>query len=229
MGRVSDEVEVNPVMDGQPQRRNDAMLALAERQHGVVSRAQLDALDLGRGAIEHRLDEGRLHPLHRGVYAVGHRVVSRQGRWMAAVLAMGPGAVLSHRSAAALWGLRTTARARVEVTVPGPRRSRPALEVHRARLAADEVTLERGIPVTTASRTLLDLAAVVGSRQMERAVPTPPRSVTSSTATHVVAARQHCEGSCPPSTPASMSYAANWSTASSLSSMTPACPGPRST
>ena len=71
-----------------------------------------------RRAIERRIEGGRLHPVSAGVYAVGHRVLSQHGRWMAAVLAAGPGAVLSHRSAAALWGIRPTARARVEVTTP---------------------------------------------------------------------------------------------------------------
>src|SRR4030088_860250 len=105
------QVEVDPTIDDQTQPRVDAeVAALAERQHGVVARAQLDALGVGRGAVEHRLEEGRLHGLHRGVYAVGHRVIPREGHWMAAVLAMGSEAVLSHRSAAALWGMRATAR-----------------------------------------------------------------------------------------------------------------------
>jgi very-short-patch-repair endonuclease len=104
------------------------------------------------------------------VYAVGHRVVSREGRWMAAVLAMGSEAVLSHRSAAALWGIRPTARGRIEVIVPGSRQSRPTLQVHRARLAGDEVTTARSIPVTTPNRTLLDLAAVLDARHVEKAI-----------------------------------------------------------
>src|SRR5262245_3293644 len=80
--------------------------ALAERQHGVVGREQLLRLGCGRRAIAGRLRSGRLHALHAGVYAVGHSVLSRQGHWMAAVLACGPDAVLSHRSAAAHWGFR---------------------------------------------------------------------------------------------------------------------------
>src|SRR5215207_10956806 len=90
-----------------------AIGALAERQHGLVSRAQLLELGLGRRAIEHRLELGRLEPVHRGVYTIGHRLLSRDGRWMAAVLACGPGAVLSHHSAAALWGLRQSDRLEV--------------------------------------------------------------------------------------------------------------------
>jgi very-short-patch-repair endonuclease len=143
--------------------------ALAERQHGVVARAQLLQIGVGSRAIGHRLACGRLHPVHRGVYAVGHRLLTREGRWTAAVLAAGAGAVLSHRSAAALWGIRRGA-GRIEVTTPRALRARPGLRVHQARLAEDEVTVVRGIPATTPARTLLDLAAVVGARQLERAV-----------------------------------------------------------
>jgi hypothetical protein len=85
----------------------DAAIAmLAAHQHGVVSRGQLRELDCSRHAIDRRVRAGRLHPLHRGVYAVGHPKISREGHWMAAVLACGEDAVLSHRSAAALWGIR---------------------------------------------------------------------------------------------------------------------------
>src|SRR4029077_5825924 len=83
-----------------------ALTRLANRQHGVVGRTQLEGLGLGEDAIRHRQRLGRLHRLHRGAFAVGHRVLSRQGWWMAAVLASGPEAVLSHQTAAALWGLR---------------------------------------------------------------------------------------------------------------------------
>ena len=87
---------------------------------------------------------------------------------MAAVLSAGPGAVLSHRSAAALWGVRPTARMRVEITAP--RRSRYAIEVHQARLARDEVMMHDGIPVTTPARTLVDLAAVLRPDDVKTAV-----------------------------------------------------------
>jgi predicted transcriptional regulator of viral defense system len=90
--------------------------ALARRQWGMVSRAQLAAVGLGRRAIGHRLEIGRLHRVHRGVYAVGHRPHPNESRWMAAELAV-DGAVLSHRSAAALWELRFLTAARIEVTV----------------------------------------------------------------------------------------------------------------
>jgi very-short-patch-repair endonuclease len=146
-----------------------AIAALAARQHGVVTRAQLRLLGLKESAIDRRVAAGRLHRLHRGVYAVGHRVLSRHGRWMAAVLACGGGAALSHASAAALWELRRAAPARVDVTVPaaGGRARRP-IRVHRvATLRPHEVTIKDGIPVTTPARTILDLAATLQAAHLE--------------------------------------------------------------
>jgi very-short-patch-repair endonuclease len=169
---MSIETALDPDIRGKLQSRcgDEEIAALATRQHGVVSRAQLYSLGLGRRAIEHRLETGRLLSMHRGVYAVGHKKVSRRGRWMAAVLAAGPDAVLSHRDAAALWGVRPCNRARIEVTVPRPQRSRAGIQVHNAPLPADETTVIEGIPVTTVPRTLLDLAAVVDRQQLERAL-----------------------------------------------------------
>src|SRR3954447_22671611 len=131
---------------------------LAARQHGVVASRQLRALGLGARGERHRVAAGRLHRMHRGVYAVGHTRVSPDGYAMAAVLAVGPGAVLSHRSAAALWGIRRSARARHEVTTTA--RRRPAgIDVHTARrLDPEDVTQHRGVPTTTVPRTLVDLA-----------------------------------------------------------------------
>ena len=136
----------------------------------MVAHRELIALGMKRRAIAYRLGRGRLHELHRGVYAVGHRVVSADGVRKAAVLAGGPEAVLSHRSAAALWGIRNDSRPVVEITVPCSRRNRPGIEQHYSRLAKDETTVLRGVPVTTLARTLLDLAAVVNRRQVDRAV-----------------------------------------------------------
>lgn len=143
---------------------------LAGRQHGVLARRQLEALGLGRGAIEHRVDCGRLQVVHLGVYAVGHRVLSRQGRWIAAVLSAGSGAVLSHRAAAALLEIRPSDRPQIEVTTPRILRRRPGIHPHRAVLPHDEVTTKDGIPTTTAARTLLDLAAVLNRQALERAL-----------------------------------------------------------
>jgi very-short-patch-repair endonuclease/predicted transcriptional regulator of viral defense system len=147
-----------------------AIAELAERQHGVVSRTQLASLGLTRGAIGHRLRRRLLHPLYHGVYAVGHAALSREGRWMAAVLACGPDGVLSHRSAAALWGMLQSARGRVEVTVPKWRRPHSNIQIHQALIPSDEMTFVGGIPVTTVPRTLLDLAAIVDRRRVERAI-----------------------------------------------------------
>ena len=146
-----------------------AVAALAKRQHGVVARSQLTALGLGRGAIEHRVRCGRLHRLHRGVFAVGHPVVGRDGIWFAAVLAAGPGAALSYRSAGELWGIRPPSRARTDVSVPRHRRSTARLALHHVEMQPDEVTDEPGIRVTTPARTLFDLAAVVSPDRLERA------------------------------------------------------------
>ncbi len=136
----------------------------------MVSRAQLLEFGVTRRGVEHRLAVGRLHVLHRGVYAVGHRVLSAKGHWMAAVLAGGPGAVLSHRSAAALWNIRPTARVRIDVTVGRNRRPRRGIEFHRTELPQDEKTTHEGIPVTTVARTLVDLAATLDRARLEKAL-----------------------------------------------------------
>jgi very-short-patch-repair endonuclease len=169
---VRDEYALRPVIGAEVHTRglDELIAALAERQHGVVARRQLVPLGLNRRAIGHRLERGRLHPLHQGVYAVGHCVLSQRGRWMAAVLACGPGAVLSHRSAAALWAIRPTGRSRIEITTPSQLRPRPGLHPHRAVLPQDEITTHDGIPTTTPARTLLDLAAVTTRQTLERAL-----------------------------------------------------------
>jgi very-short-patch-repair endonuclease len=107
------------------------------------------------------------------VYAVGHRRLGREGCWLAAVLACGPSAVLSHRSAAALWGIRPTSAPRVDVTVPrgSGRRSTPAIAVHRPRGAIEAVTKD-AIPVTTPSQTLADIATILPRPALERALET---------------------------------------------------------
>jgi uncharacterized protein DUF559 len=141
---------------------------VAGRQHGVVARTQLAEIGLARGAIEWRVARGRLHVIHLGVYAVGHKVVTREGRWMAAVLAGGRDALLSHRAAAALWDIRRAPHP-LEITCPRYVR-RPSIRSYWRPLPTDEVTIHEGIPVTTPSRTLFDLAAVVSLEQLRRAV-----------------------------------------------------------
>ena len=146
---------------------------LATRQHGVVSRRQLLAIGLGRDAIRYRVKAGRLHTLHHGVYAVGHPLLLPCSRYMAAVLASGSKAVLSHWSAAALWGLRDAPSGDVEVTVlrsGGGQRPR-GIRVHATRsLAEAEVDTCDGVPCTSPARTLVDLAAVLNGRQLRRAL-----------------------------------------------------------
>ena len=132
--------------------------ALADDQYGVVARRQLEDLGMGWDAIIRRLRAGRLHRLHPGVYAVGHRVLPREGHWMAAVLLCGPGAVLSQRSAAAHWGFRSYSGSYIDVTSPRKTRPRGSIRRHWARLRPDEVTVHAEIPVTTTPRTILDLA-----------------------------------------------------------------------
>lgn len=147
-----------------------AIATIAARQHGVIARIQLLRLGLGRKAIDHRVKLGRLHVVHRGVYAVGHPRLTIHGRWMAAVLASGEHTRLSFRSGAMLWCIRRTDRGLIEVTSPHRGRGRPGIERHYAELPSDEVTVHQGIPVTTVPRTLLDLATVLTPTQLARAV-----------------------------------------------------------
>jgi Protein of unknown function (DUF559) len=143
---------------------------LAKRQHGAVSRRQLLSLGIGKDGIAHRLSVGRLHRVFAGVYAVGHRALSQEGEWMAAVLVSGDGAALSHRSAAALWGLLREPPPIHEVTIPRSTGPIDGLRRHRGTLLPDEATVRDGIPVTCVARTLFDIAATTTPREFERAV-----------------------------------------------------------
>lgn len=144
--------------------------ALADAQHGVVSRTQLLSAGVSRRQIERRMEARRLRVIHRGVYAVGHRALSHLAIWMAAVLAAGEGAVLSHWSAASLWRMRPGRGPRAHVTSPRRRRSHARITFHFAQLPDDEVTEERGIPVTTPARTQLDLAPLLPSPTLARMI-----------------------------------------------------------
>jgi very-short-patch-repair endonuclease len=141
----------------------DAALAiLAARQHGVVSiRQLLGLLERSEREVERSVAAGRLHRLHQGVYAVGHTSLTARGACLAAVLACGPQAILSHYSAAWLWGLWSGTAAPYEVTTPIPRRRKPpSIVVHYARhLTTADRALVDGIPTTSVPRVLLDLAA----------------------------------------------------------------------
>lgn len=153
------------------QRGKAKLWSLIGRQHGVVTRAQLLELGFGPDGIKHRIAKGRLHPLWRGVYALGRPEISQKGRWMAAVLSCGPGALLSHSSAAVLWRLTGTA-AGIDVVVPeGVYRRRPGINVHRrSGLVADDRRRVAGIPVTDPVSTLVDLASCVPDWRVERAI-----------------------------------------------------------
>jgi Transcriptional regulator, AbiEi antitoxin len=145
--------------------------SLAKQQHGVIARTQLLDLGLHSQAITHRIASGRLHQVRRGVYAVGRPQLTQHGRWMAAVLSCGPGAVLSHGSAAGLWEIGSK-RGRIEVSVPSrtPRRRDGILAHRRPALGANDVAIHHGIPVTTPVRTLVDLATRLGRGRLERAI-----------------------------------------------------------
>ena len=145
---------------------------LVQRQHGAVSRGQLLGAGLTRNGIEHRLEIGRLRRVHAGVYAVGQLDLTREGRWMAAVLACGEGAVLSHGSAGALLRIVPRERGAIEVSVPRSNSiRRPGLRIHRptCMYLEDRGTL-RGIPVTSPVRTLIDLATFLTVRGLEAAI-----------------------------------------------------------
>jgi Transcriptional regulator, AbiEi antitoxin len=151
--------------------RHQALAALADRQHGVVSIEQLKELGYSTSAVGRAAESGRLHSVDRSVYAVGHTRLSLHGRCFAAVFACGPGAVLSHHSAAWLHGLARWSPDPFHVTGPVARRPRLPVRIHRARQLgqADRVLVE-GIPVSAVPRTLLDLAAAVKFEQLEKIV-----------------------------------------------------------
>lgn len=153
-------------------RGTEAVVAeLADRQHGVVSRGQLREVGVGDDAIDRAVARGRLHPVFRGVYAVGRPGVGERGRMRAAVLACGPGAVVSHRSAAALLGLIDRGPVVVDVVAPGERGA--AIDGIKAHWAPDlrreETGRVAGIPCTNPARTFVDLAGMVGAHTLRGA------------------------------------------------------------
>ncbi len=144
--------------------------ALAARQHGHVTRAQLLELGLGRRAVAYRVEVGKLHLAHQGVYGVGHLPRQAVARAAAAVLACGPGAVLSHGSAASLWGLTRHWEFPLEVTAPAERR-RPGITTHRSRtLIRADIRNHLGVRTTSPARTILDIAPRLIDRALTRAV-----------------------------------------------------------
>jgi len=146
-------------MDALSADRWRAVARLARGQHGLVTTAGLRSCGIGKGSIEKGVRAGRLHRVHVGVYAVGHDGLTREADWLAAVLACGAGAVLSHRCAATALRMREAVGPRVDVTTPGGSgRGRPGIELHRARLEPIEMRVHHRIPITSPARTMVDLA-----------------------------------------------------------------------
>jgi very-short-patch-repair endonuclease len=164
-------LDVDPNSCREGQAPVDTRLArLASRQHGIVTARQLRALGVSTRARDHRVQIGRLHPIHRGVYAVGHRDLSENGLFIAAVAAVGAEAALSHVSAAALWGLMQST-GDVHVTTTRSIKPRPGIRLHVTRsLPPSDVTHHHGIPVTTPARTVFDLDQVLSERNLRRLV-----------------------------------------------------------
>jgi very-short-patch-repair endonuclease len=154
------------------QRTRGSLWELIRRQHGVVTASQLQEFGFKPEAIRHRLRTGRLHRLHPGVFAAGRPNLTVRGQWMAAVHACGAQAVLSHSSAAALWKMRDVTAGPIHISVPRHVSCRPAgIAAHRrAVLAPADVTCHHGIPVTRPITTLVDIAGLIPSGQLEAAV-----------------------------------------------------------
>jgi hypothetical protein len=147
-----------------------AAARLAAHQWGVLSLCELLRCGFSRNAVAVRVRNGRLHRLHRGVYAVGHANPPLEGRFLAAVKACGPTAVLSHYAAAAHWGIVTWDGRYPEVTVTGAARTHRGVRVHRSRtLQPQDVTRKQNVPITTPARTLHDLSSVLPFKAHRRA------------------------------------------------------------
>jgi hypothetical protein len=166
------QIDIAEVHESAQTNWDTEIARIAAAQYGVITARQLMAVGLGRAAITARRRRGYLIDLFRGVYAVAYKPVTPHGTWMAATLACGQGAVLSHAAAAALWGIRPSASAKIDVTVPGRAgRTRPDLRVHRAgALLPNQITEHAGIPCTTVGRTIIDLAAGHPQNTVEYAI-----------------------------------------------------------
>jgi hypothetical protein len=159
------------VHDRDPERNDPTALRvarLAERQEGVVKEAQLRALGLDRFAVARWVRSGRLHPLYPGVYAVGHRALSRKGQVIAALFYAGPGSALSHRSGAHWWGLVDHHPPEIHVSVARRTRPQNGIALHHPRRV--EPVLHHQLPVTPVARTLLDLATEASIHELRKAL-----------------------------------------------------------
>lgn len=181
MGRVGGPWRLTREMDGKVAKPPRVLaVEIAEGQHGVISIRQLRFCGISEDAVRARVISGQMHRVHRGVYALGHRALSTEGRWIAAVLALGGGprsggsvlahwrAAVSHRSALSLWGLLPVNRNPCDVIVAGNggKGRRSGIRVHRSlTLVSSDVTLHRGIPVTTPVRTIADLREAIATRR----------------------------------------------------------------
>jgi AbiEi antitoxin C-terminal domain len=172
LGRMADVVDFSADSQLLDRPRLSVAAALATKQGGPISHAQLVELGFGEGAIRYWLASGRLYCYFRGVYLLGHTAVTRKGALMAAVLACGDGAVVSHVSAAWCWGFIKKPPGRVDITVPGRRRKgQEGINLHSVRrLDPRDVTEVKGVPITTPERTLLDIAEVLPRHQLRLAV-----------------------------------------------------------
>jgi very-short-patch-repair endonuclease len=169
---MPEDRELDPAMRGKVRgpHPDGAIRRLAEAQHGVMSRRQLLAAGLPSSMIDRRVESGHLIAVHRGVYAPAHRHLRPEGHRLAAVLAVGPGAVASHRTAAALHAIAPSAT-RIEVSTAMERRAPTGVRVYgRRKLDPADVTTIDGIPATTAARTLVDLAEVLNARRLAKAI-----------------------------------------------------------
>lgn len=152
--------------------RDERLAAIATAQGGVVSLDQLRRIDVSQRAAAYRAEEGRLHRVHRGVYAVGHRSVGRVEALRAAVLACGEGSVISHGTAAAFWDLRDRWPPLVDVTVPCQTgRKIDGIRCRRCRYPnPEEIVIRRGVACTTPARALVDMAGLLGVLSLRRMV-----------------------------------------------------------
>lgn len=178
---------------------DDEILALANRQHGIVTRRQLCGLGLTRSAIAHRRRRGRLVELHRGVYVVGHQQIRPQGTWLAGVLAYGGEARIGFGTALMAWGLRDTPAVLVDVIVPtdaGIRPKRGTRLFRRPDLRPDECTWREGIPITTVPRALMDGATILEDYALRRAAEQGFRrhDLTVAALRKILAAHPGCAG-----------------------------------
>jgi len=217
------------------ERTHQRLAALAKQQHGVVTTRQLAELGYARESASYASRSGRLHRLHRGVYAVGHTSVTWEGRCLAAVLSCGPSAVVSHTSAAWLWGLLRTRPGIIHVTAPTRRHRKAGLRLHFARLADEDRSVCDGVPLTAVPRVLLDLAATLNATRLDQVIERSEelrlfdlRAVEHSSVGRVATpAAADCARRLPSTAKTSPSPAPGWSVVFSIMCGRRDCPCPR--